>query len=56
MSMSRQPRKDLRRRQRRQRKVHALRQRLEQTTNAQMRQRLIIKIKKVSPTAPVPDR
>jgi len=37
MSMSRQPRKDLRRRQRRQRKVHYLRQRLEQTTNSQVR-------------------
>jgi len=56
MSMSRQPRKDLRRRQRRQRKVHYLRQRLAQTTNAQARQRLIAKIKKASPTAPVPER
>jgi len=56
MSMSRQPRKDLRRRQRRQRKVHYLRQRLAQTTNAQTRQRLIAKIKKASPTAPVPER
>jgi len=54
--MSRQPHRDLRRRQRRQRKVHDLRQRLEQTTNAQTRQRLIAKIRKISPTAPVPER
>ena len=56
MSMSRQPRKDLKRRQRRQRQVHALRQRLEQTSNSQIRQRLIAKIKTASPTAPVPER
>lgn len=56
MSMSRAPRKDLKRRQRRQRKVHALRQRLEQTSNPQVRQRLIAKIKKASPMAPVPER
>jgi hypothetical protein len=46
----------MQRRQRRQRKVHYLRQRLLQTTNPQQRQRLIAKIKKLSPTAPVPDR
>ncbi|MBN1136702.1 MAG: hypothetical protein JXM73_08950 [Anaerolineae bacterium] len=56
MPMSRQPRKDLRRRQRRHQKVRYLRQRLEQTTNAQARQRLIAKIKKISPMAPVPER
>jgi hypothetical protein len=44
----------MRRRQRRRRKVHYLRERLEKTTNSRERQRLIAKIKKISPTAPVP--
>jgi indole-3-glycerol phosphate synthase len=56
MPMSRQPQRDMKRRQRRQRKVRNLRQRLAQTTNPQARQRIIAKIKKASPTAPVPDK
>lgn len=54
--MSRQPKRDLRRRQRRRRKVRYLRDRLEQTTDPRKRQRLIAKIKKISPTAPVPEQ
>jgi hypothetical protein len=54
--MSRQPRRDLRRRQRRRRKIRYLRARLERTTSPQTRQRLIAKIRKISPTAPVPER
>jgi len=52
--MSRQPKRDLRRRQQRQRKVRALRERLENTTSPDKRRKLIAKIKKISPTAPVP--
>ena len=52
--MSRQPKRDLRRRQQRQRKVRALRERLENTTSPDKRRHLIAKIKKISPTAPVP--
>jgi indole-3-glycerol phosphate synthase len=52
--MSRQPKRDLRRRQQRHRKVRALRERLENTTSADKRRKLIAKIKKISPTAPVP--
>jgi hypothetical protein len=54
--MSRQPKRDLRRRQARRRKVRTLRSRLEETTNPQERRRLIAKIHKISPTAPVPDK
>jgi len=54
--MSRQPKRDLRRRQRRQRKVRHLRDRLAQTRDSQERERLIAKIRRISPTAPVPDR
>jgi indole-3-glycerol phosphate synthase len=54
--MSRQPKRDLRRKQRRQRKVRYLRSRLETTTDPEERQRLIAKIKKISPTAPVPEK
>jgi indole-3-glycerol phosphate synthase len=52
--MSRQPKRDLRRRQQRRRKVRALRERLENTTSPDARRKLIAKIKKISPTAPVP--
>jgi indole-3-glycerol phosphate synthase len=52
--MSRQPKRDLRRRQQRQRKVRALRERLENTTSPDKREYLIAKIKKISPNAPVP--
>lgn len=54
--MSRQPKRDLRRRQQRRRKVKALRDRLENTTNPEQRRHLIAKIKKISPTAPVPSK
>jgi indole-3-glycerol phosphate synthase len=53
--MTRQPKRDLRRRQRRRRKVRYLRKRLADTTNAKERLRLIAKIKKISPTAPLPE-
>ena len=52
--MSRQPKRDLRRRQRRQRKVRYLRARLEQTHDPEERRRIIAKIHKLSPNAPVP--
>lgn len=54
--MTRQPKRDLKRRQRRQRKVRALRDRLENTLDAKERRRLIAKIKKLSPAAPVPEK
>jgi hypothetical protein len=54
--MSRQPKRDLKRRQRRQRKVRYLRARLEKTMDSAERRRLIAKMQKISPTAPVPDR
>jgi hypothetical protein len=52
--MSRQPKRDLRRKQQRQRKVRYLHARLEETNDSQKRQRLIAKIKKISPGSPVP--
>ena len=54
--MTRQPKRDLQRRQRRKRKARYLRDRLERTNEPAERQRLIAKIKKISPNAPVPDR
>jgi indole-3-glycerol phosphate synthase len=54
--MGRQPKRDLQRRQRRRRKVRYLRERLEKTTAPAERQRLIAKIKKISPSAPVPEK
>jgi hypothetical protein len=54
--MTRQPKRDLKRRQRRRRKVRALRERLENTLDVKERRRLIAKIKKISPNAPVPDK
>jgi hypothetical protein len=53
--MSRQPKRDLRRRQRRQRKVRYLKKRLAQTNNPEERRRLIAKLRKISPTAPLPE-
>jgi hypothetical protein len=52
--MSRQPKRDLRRRQRRQHKVRYLRKRLERTNDSEERRRLIAKIQKLSPNAPLP--
>lgn len=43
------------RRQRRRRKLIYLRKRLAQTTDRAARQRLIAKIRRVSPSAPVPE-
>jgi len=43
------------RKQTRQRKLRHLRERLAATTNAAERRRLIEKIRRVSPTAPVPE-
>ena len=54
--MTRQPKRDLARRQRRKRKVHDLRERLERTTEPAERQRLIAKIKKLSPNSPIPEK
>jgi hypothetical protein len=54
--MGRQPMRDLKRLQRRRRKVRFLRRRLAAATNPQERQRLIAKLKKVSPTAPAPEK
>jgi hypothetical protein len=53
--MSRQPRRDMKRKQRRQRKVRHLKERLNETTNAPERRRLIAKIQRLSPAAPVPE-
>jgi indole-3-glycerol phosphate synthase len=52
--MSRQPKRDLRRRQQRKRKTRYLRDRLEETTEPAERQRLIAKIKKISPNSVLP--
>ena len=56
ITMSRQPKRDLKRKQQRQRKVRYLHARLENTNDSQQRQRLIAKIKKISPGSPVPAR
>lgn len=53
--MSRQPRRDMKRRQRRRRKVRYLRDRLKETTDPAERERLIAKMRKISPTAPIPE-
>jgi hypothetical protein len=47
--------KKLRRRQRRKRKLRYLRRRLAEATSHSERQRLIEKIRRVSPRAPVPE-
>jgi hypothetical protein len=52
--MTRQWKRDLRRRKNRRTKLHSLRGRLEKTTDPQVRRRLIAKMKKISPDAPVP--
>jgi indole-3-glycerol phosphate synthase len=48
--------RQLRRRQRRKRKLRALRRKLNETTDVQERRRLIAKIRRTSPRAPVPER
>jgi hypothetical protein len=52
--MTRQPKRDLRRKQQRQKKVSYLRGRLAKTNDPEERRRLIAKIKKISPNSPVP--
>ena len=47
--------KKRKRRQRRQ-KIHDLRRRLEETSDLSMRRKLILKIKRISPRAPVPEQ
>lgn len=54
--MGRQPKRDLRRKQQRHRKLRAVREHLAKTTSPDQRQRLIAKIKKISPAAPVPPK
>jgi len=54
--VARLPEHDIKRRQRRRLKVRAMKRRLVTSTNSQERQRLIAKIRKIAPTAPVPDK
>lgn len=49
------PIKDMRRRQRRRRKVRDLRAKLAETTDSRRRLELIAKIRKLSPRAPIPE-
>jgi hypothetical protein len=51
--MTRQRKRDIRKRQRRQRKVHYLRARLERTRDLKERERLIARLQKIAPDAPV---
>lgn len=53
--MRREPDRERIRRKNRKRKLRHLRQRLAQTKDATQRQRLIEKIRRISPTAPVPE-
>lgn len=53
--MRREPDRERIRRQNRKRKLRHLRQRLAQTKDPALRKRLIEKIRKISPRAPVPD-
>jgi hypothetical protein len=52
--MTRQRKRDKRRRQRRQRKVRYLKARLERTSDLDERDKIIAKIKKISPNAEIP--
>jgi hypothetical protein len=54
--VARLPEHDIHRRQRRRLKVRWLKRRLAKTTSPQERQRLIGKVRKIAPTAPVPDK
>jgi hypothetical protein len=54
--MARLPEHDIKRRQRRRLKVRAMKRRLVTSTNSQERQRLIAKIRRIAPTAPVPEK
>ena len=48
--------REIKRRRRRFDKVHTLRARLENEKDAKVRARLIAKLKKISPTAPAPEK
>jgi indole-3-glycerol phosphate synthase len=50
-----QPQRDLRRRQRRRRKLRELKRKLQEAKDAQTRQRLIAKIRKISPWVEIPE-
>jgi hypothetical protein len=54
--LSRAPKRQLRRKQRRRRKLRFLRRRLAETSEMEKRRKLIAKIRKISPQAPVPER
>jgi hypothetical protein len=54
--MTRQRKRDIRKRQRRHAKLRYLRQRLERTSEPAKRRLLIAKIKKLSPHAPVAEK
>lgn len=53
--MTTTPIKKLRRRQRRKRKIRYLRRRIMEAKTADERQRLIAKLRRISPRAPIPD-
>lgn len=53
--MSCERHREIRRRRQRQMKVRKLRQRLEKTRDREERQRIIAKIRRVAPNAPVPE-
>lgn len=54
--LSRAPKRQLKRKQRRRRKLRLLRRRLAETSEPAKRRKLIAKIRKLSPQAPVPER
>lgn len=54
--MATERQREIKRRRHRKKKVRMLRAQLEQTTDPRRRSAIIAKIKRVSPTAPVPDR
>jgi hypothetical protein len=54
--MTRARKRKVRRRRRRKRKLRYLRRRLAKTTDVQERRRLIDKIRRISPRAPVPEQ
>ena len=54
-TVTRQRKRDIRRRQRRQNKVREMKRRLSETNSPRERHRIIKKIRKIAPTAPVPE-
>ena len=55
INLTQTSRKQMRTRRRRKKKLHYLRRRLAEATNAEERKRLIAKIRRISPSAPVPE-